>query len=361
MCSLSEIEDNLPQDAGAAGRKRRKRYTGTHPKHFEEKYKEHNIEDNPELAEKLRAKGKTPAGSHVPVMLEEVMWWLKPAKKEVVADCTLGYGGHAAEFIKRIGPKGRLIGFDVDVVQLEKTGERLAKLKTPVDIHHGNFAGIDKGLQNGLEGYDIIFADLGVSSMQIDDPARGMSYRHDGPLDMRMDNRLKVTAAELLAKTSEEELAVNLQELADEEDNRRIAAAVVAAREERAIESTRELVDIILAAKGLSREKLKKEKGAGGLHPAAKTFQAIRMMVNDELGSLAQLLRAAPWCLKAGGRIGVISFHSGEDRLVKKAFQEGLRTGVYEKVGNLVTASAAEIAKNPRSSSAKFRFAIKAR
>ncbi len=350
---MSEKE-NIP----AGGRPpRRKRYAGTHPKHFEEKYKEHNIEANPELAEKLRAKGKTPAGSHVPVMLDDVMWWLKPAKGNVVADCTLGYGGHATEFARLIGRKGRLVGFDVDAVQLEKTKERLGKLKVTIDIHHSNFAGIAKGLQNGLEGYDIIFADLGVSSMQIDDPARGMSYKHDGPLDMRMDERLKLTAAELLASIEEEELARKLQELADEEDNRRIAAAIIEARQERAIVRTMELVDIVLVAKKLTRERVKAMKG---LHPAAKTFQAIRMMVNDELGSLAQLLRAAPWCLKAGGRIGIMSFHSGEDRLVKKAFQEGLRTGVYGEVGNLVTASAAEIGSNPRSGSAKFRFAIKA-
>jgi 16S rRNA (cytosine1402-N4)-methyltransferase len=335
---------------------RRKRYAGKHPQHFQEKYKEHNIDEHPELAEKLRAKGKTPAGSHVPVMLEDVMWWLKPAKGDIVADCTIGYGGHAAEFIKRIGPKGRLIGFDIDGEQLEKTGERLEKLSAPVELHRSNFAGIAKGLHSGLDGYDIIFADLGVSSMQIDDPARGISYRGDGPLDMRMDDRLQVTAAELLMEIEEGDLAAKLLEYADEEDNRRVAAAIVAARKKGAIKRTAQLVDVVLAAKRLTREKV---KAMEGLHPAAKTFQAVRMMVNDEPGSLAQLLRMAPMCLKAGGRVGVISFHSGEDRLVKKAFQEGLRTEVYEKVGNLVTASAEELRNNPRSGSAKLRWAQK--
>jgi 16S rRNA (cytosine1402-N4)-methyltransferase len=345
---------------GKASHRRRKRYAGTHPRNFREKYKEHNIEAHPELAEKLRAKGKTPAGTHVPVMLEEVMWWLKPAKGDVIADCTLGYGGHAAEFARRVGPKGRLVGFDVDAVQLDKTKQRLNNIKCHIDIVYGNFAGIAKGLQGGTEGYDIIFADLGVSSMQIDDPARGMSYRHDGPLDMRMDARLKSTAADLLASVEEKELADRLRELADEEDSSRLSAAIVAAERRGRIATTSQLVDIILTAKGVSREKMKAAARAGELHPAAKTFQALRMMVNDELGVLAQLLRDAPYCLNAGGRIGIISFHSGEDRLVKKSFQEGQRQGIYSEVGNLITASAEEIHSNPRSSSAKFRWAKRA-
>jgi 16S rRNA (cytosine1402-N4)-methyltransferase len=353
MCSLSSAGENQ-----SGPRKRRKRYAGTHPRHFEEKYKEHDIDAHPEIAEKLRAKGKTPAGSHIPVLLEEVLWWLKPAKGDIVADCTLGYGGHAAEFAKKVGAKGTLVGFDVDAAQLERTRERLSTLKVRLDLHHSNFAGIAKGLQGGIEGYDIIFADLGVSSMQIDDPSRGMSYRHDGPLDMRMDTRLRATAADLLASANEDELAASLRELADEEDSAAIASAIIAAERHSRLEKTSQLVDVILDAKGITRQELRKREG--GLHPAAKTFQALRMMVNDELGALAQLLRDAPYCLKSGGRIGIISFHSGEDRLVKKALKEGLATDLYDKVGDLVTASPDEIHSNPRSSSAKFRWARRA-
>ena len=187
---------------------RRVRYSGTHPKRYKDKYKEHNIAAYPDIAAHLRAKGKTPASTHVPIMTEEVLACLNPKPGEIVIDCTLGYGGHASEFIKRIGPTGKLIALDVDSTELERTRERLGKFDTPISFHRSNFAGIGNVLsKEKLEGFDIIFADIGISSMQIDNPERGLSYKHQGLLDMRMDDRLKQTAADLLNTLSEEKLA----------------------------------------------------------------------------------------------------------------------------------------------------------
>jgi 16S rRNA (cytosine1402-N4)-methyltransferase len=342
---------------------RRPRYRGTHPGKYEEKYKEHNLEAYPEMEAHVRAKGSTPAGTHVPVLVDEVMSCLRPAPGEVVVDCTVGYGGHAREFLQRIGPAGRLLALDVDSEELERTRRRLAAMNVPVGFHRSNFAGIAKVMsKEKLDGVDIIFADLGVSSMQVDNPARGMSYKHEGPLDMRMDNRLKRTAADLLNTLPEEELAQALRELADEPDHRRIARLVVDRRATEPVTRTSQLVQIIFEAKGMTAQTWREQQRrshSGSLHPAARTFQALRILVNDELGSLRELLRVAPYCLRPGGRIGVISFHSGEDRLVKQAFRDGLRMGVYESAApDVIVPTAREIHANPRSASARFRWAV---
>jgi 16S rRNA (cytosine1402-N4)-methyltransferase len=344
--------------------RRRPRYSGTHPKSFGEKYKEHNIIAHPQLAEHLRAKGKTPASTHVPIMVGEVIKSLSPKPGEVVADCTLGYGGHAMEFIKHIGPDGKLIGFDVDGAQLNQTKDRLSSQKTQMSFYHSNYAGIANVLKKeNIAGYDIIFADIGVSSMQIDNPDRGMSYKHNGPIDMRMDERIKQTGADLLNTLSEEAISNALMEFADEPDHKEIAAKIIARRQESPIRETAELVEIIFRAKGINQkewQKQQKNAKSGSANPAAKTFQAMRILVNDELGSLKELLRVAPYCLNPGGRIGIISFHSGEDRIVKKAFKSGLESGVYQAVAeNAITPTQLEIASNTRSASAKFRWAVK--
>jgi 16S rRNA (cytosine1402-N4)-methyltransferase len=344
--------------------RRRPRYSGTHPKSYREKYKEYDIEAHTELHDHLRAKGITPAGTHVPVLVEEVLACLKPAIGEIVADCTVGYGGHAAEFIKRIGPNGRLIAFDVDSAELECTRRRLRKENVPVSFYRSNFAGIANVLgKEKIDGYDVIFADLGVSSMQIDNPERGMSYKHDGPLDMRMDERLKRTGADLLNSLSEEQLSQMLLELADEPDHREIARLIVARRAEQPITRTSQLVQLVFSTKGLTAKTWRQQQRSsksGLLHPAARTFQALRILVNDELGCLRELLRVAPYCLRPGGRIGIISFHSGEDRIVKQSFRDGVRNGVYQSVAeDAIVPQAREIASNPRSASAKFRWAIK--
>jgi 16S rRNA (cytosine1402-N4)-methyltransferase len=358
---------NQPGNGGQPSpeHRRRPRYSGTHPKGYHQKYKEQNIAAHPELREHLRAKGKTPAGTHIPVLTEEVLGCLKPMPGQIVADCTLGYGGHALEFIKRIGPTGRLIAFDVDNAELERTRQRLSKADTPISFHHSNFAGIANVLnKEKLDGYDIIFADLGVSSMQIDNPDRGMSYKHAGPLDMRMDNRLRQSGADLLNSLSEEELARAFWELSDEPDNKEIASMIIAQRAIQPITEIQQLVRLIFAVKGLTLASWKKQQRSskfGSLHPAARTFQALRILVNDELGSLRELLRLAPYCLRPGGRIGIISFHSGEDRLVKQSFRDGVKEGVYHSASpNPIVPRVKEIVSNPRSASAKFRWAIKA-
>jgi 16S rRNA (cytosine1402-N4)-methyltransferase len=354
---------DMSESSGQDKPRRRQRYSGNHPKHFEEKYKEHAIDAHPELLAHLRAKGKTPAGAHIPILMEEVLAALKPSAGEIAADCTIGYGGHAAEFLRRIGPGGKLVGFDVDGAELERTRERLEVLGTPMSLYRSNFAGI-AGVMNkeGLDGFDIIFADLGVSSMQIDNPGRGMSYKHDGPLDMRMDDRRKRTAADLLNTLSERELAEALWELADEPDCEAIAHDIVERRSVETFANTAQLVALIFDVKGVTDKDLKQQRRLepGLLHPAARTFQALRMLVNDELGSLKELLRVAPYCLRPGGRIGIISFHSGEDRLVKHAFANGLCEGMYQAAADeVIVPQRSEIASNPRSASAKFRWAIK--
>jgi 16S rRNA (cytosine1402-N4)-methyltransferase len=310
---------------------------------------------------------------HVPVMLDEVLAALSPSPGEVVADLTIGYGGHALAFLERTAPNGLLIGLDLDGGQLEATGRRLGNMTDParLDLHHSHFAGLPKVLAAaGRPGVDVLFADLGVSSMQIDDPSRGFSYKHDGPLDMRMDPRRPRTAADILRRITAEELAAALRELADEPDHERIALAIVRRRSEQPIARTLDLADAVLAVKGLPRRSGRAAAGASDsgssatesarLHPAARTFQALRIMVNDELQGLDQLLRVAPGCLRPGGRLGILTFHSGEDRRVKHALRDGLRDGVYAQIAERPQRpSAAERSANPRSAPAKFRWAVR--
>jgi 16S rRNA (cytosine1402-N4)-methyltransferase len=310
---------------------------------------------------KLRAKGKTTPGTHVPVLLEEVLATLKPQPGEIVVDCTLGYGAHAVAFGKRIGPDGRLIGLDMDGGELAKTRRRIGKGGCRKSFHHRNFCEIAEVLkEQQLDGCDIIFADLGVSSMQVDNAARGISYKNDGPLDMRMDKRLESTGADLLITLSEEDLSKALWELSDEPDHARIAEWIVNQRRITAITDVSQLVRLVFNAKGMTeRTWQKKQKTAkfGSLHPAARTFQALRILVNDEMGSLRTLLEVAPACLRKGGRIGIISFQSGEDRLVKEAFRRDSNNGTYETISkDAIRPRTKEIVTNPRCSSARFRW-----
>jgi 16S rRNA (cytosine1402-N4)-methyltransferase len=348
--------ENKQGPRGPGERRRRVRYAGTHPRRFEERYKELQPDRYPQMQEHVRAQGRTPAGTHVPVLLHEVMDGLRPQPGDVVVDCTLGYGGHAAEFLKRSGPAGRLIGLDVDGKELERTRGRLEGMNVRLSARRMNFAQVAQALKSErLEACDVIFADLGVSSMQLDESARGFSYKHDGPLDMRMDDRLRRTAADLLATLPPEELAAALRELSDEPDAQRIAERIASERRKRRIARTLELVELVLAAKGVSPKDLRREVE---LHPAARTFQTLRILVNDEIANLNRFLLAAPYCLKPGGRMGVLTFHSVEDRQVKHAFRDGLRGGVFEAVADEpIRPSAEEIHNNPRSSPAKFRWA----
>jgi 16S rRNA (cytosine1402-N4)-methyltransferase len=359
---MSEVDRSDGRDRPPEHR-RRPRYHGSHPKDYTQKYKEHNLAAYPQIEAHVRAKGNTPAGTHVPVLVQEVMACLKPEPGNIVVDCTVGYGGHALEFLKRITPGGRLIGLDIDAAELERTHRRLSQAEAAVSFHRSNFAGIAKVLsQEKLDGFDIIFADLGVSSMQIDNPERGMSYKHEGPLDMRMDDRQKRTGADLLNSLSEEELGEALWELADEPDHRQIAHGIVVRRAIERITRTSQLVQLIFDAKGLDHKTWRRQQHdakSGALHPAARTFQALRILVNDELGALRELLRVAPYCLCPGGRLGIVSFHSGEDRLVKQALRDGVRAGIYASAADeVITPTLQEIHTNPRSASAKFRWAL---
>jgi 16S rRNA (cytosine1402-N4)-methyltransferase len=287
---------------------------------------------------------------HVPVLSEESLDALRLKRGAVVVDCTVGLGGHSAAFLKKIGKKGRLIAIDLDPANLDAARETLSAPN--VTFVHGNFAGIQELLvEAGLTAADAIFADLGVSSPHLDDPKRGFSYRRDGPLDMRMDPTRGEPASALLDRLSEEKLAEALRDLGDEEDAEKIAALVV---RRRPIRTTRRLMELVCEARDFTVE-----RGFGAkLHPATRTFQALRMLVNRELPNLERLMQVIPQCLAPGGAAAVISFHSGEDRIVKHAFRDGLRAGVYAEVStDPVTPSEEERKRNQRSRSAKLRWA----
>lgn len=297
-------------------------------------------------------------------MLDEVLTALRPQPGEIAVDCTVGWAGHAIELLRRVGPTGRLIGIDRDSTNLPMARERLSALNQPFTLQAGNFAGLLNVLATqGLAAADLVLADLGMSSMQVDDPERGFSYMRDGPLDMRMDRDRGRTAAQLLATLPEAEIAQALRDLGDEPQADKIAAAIVAARGRQTIERTGELARLIQEATQEPGKtwRLHPSPGRWEPHPAARTFQALRILVNRELANLRELLRVLPDCLRTGGRVAIISFHSGEDRLVKAAFRDGERTGVYGRISEeAVRASFTERTANPRSRSAKLRWTKKA-
>ena len=303
----------------------------------------------------------TPAGEHRAVLLDEVLRALDPKPGMIVVDCTVGWAGHAAELLQRIGPTGTLTGLDMDAENLPKARERLESIGHPFHLHHSNFAGLQQILaSHEITRIDGLIADLGMSSMQVDDPARGFSYRRDGTLDMRMDRARGRTAAELLATISQDELSAALRELGDEPQAQRIATAIVAARAREPITTTSELARIIQEATPQEAWRLHPSQAQWNLHPAARTFQTLRILVNRELANLEHLLRLLPDILAPQGTAALISFHSGEDRLVKAAFRAGLEGGVYESIApDPIRAAWAEKEANPRSRSAKLRWARK--
>jgi 16S rRNA (cytosine1402-N4)-methyltransferase len=310
-------------------------------------------------ARRQHVRRSTPPGQHRPVLLDEVLAALAPQPGEVAVDGTVGWAGHAVELLRRVGPQGRLIGIDLDADNLPRARERLEAVGFPFALHQGNFAGLPGILAaEGVAAADVVVADLGMSSMQVDDPERGFSYIRDGPLDMRMDRSRGRTAAQLLATIAEAELARALRELGDEPEAERVAAALVAARQRQPLERTGDVARVLLEASRGWR--LHPAPGTWNLHPAARTFQVLRILVNRELANLAQLLRVLPACLRPGGRAAVISFHSGEDRLVKAAFRDGRHSGGYAAVSEEpVRASFAERTDNPRARSAKLRWTRK--
>lgn len=295
---------------------------------------------------------------HIPVLLEQVLAALDPKPGQTIVDCTLGLGGHSAELLKRVRSDGKLIAIDFDAANIERARSLLERIGGAFSLHHSNFAALPTILAGeGIEQVDGILADVGVASPQIDDPSRGFSYRQPGPLDMRMDPSRGQPASVLVNRMSERELAEAILELGDETDAPKIARLIVEHRKLKPIETTQELTKIVCDARDFT---LQRAAGAK-LHPAARTFQALRMLVNRELANLQRLLDVAPQCLEPGGRIAIISFHSGEDRLVKKNFRENVRAGVYSDAANdPVIASEAEQRANPRSRSAKLRWAVRA-
>lgn len=306
-----------------------------------------------------RGPRSTPAGSHRPVLLDEVLTVLNVREGQIVVDCTVGWAGHSSEILKRVGPDGKLIGLDLDPDNLPRARERLGAVGGQFTLHHMNFAGVQSVLGiEGIETVDAVLADLGMSSMQIDDPERGFSYVRDGPLDMRMDRTRGRSAAEVLATIREDELARALHELGDEPEPERVARALVSAREKTPLLRTSDVARVLIDASGTGGWRLHPAKGKWNLHPAARTFQALRILVNRELPNLEQLLRVLPAILKPAGTAAIISFHSGEDRLVKSAFKAGLRDGVYDEIANEpLRPGFAERTANPRSRSAKLRWA----
>jgi len=344
-------------------RRRRPRYPGRNPRRFEERYKERVPDLFPETVAKVVASGKTPAGTHRPVLVAEVFEALRPATGDLAVDATLGYGGHAAALLPRLLPGGRLVGIDADPLELPRTESRLRALGFGEDVltvRRSSFAGLPKLLSDlGLGPVDLVLADLGVSSMQLDDPARGFTFREEGPLDMRMNPARGLSAAQLLARLSEERLAALLVENADEPHAAAIARAVVAARGRAPIGTTAALAAAVREALAGLPARVRDEEGDD---PVRRTFQALRIEVNDELGALRALLASLPSCLAPGGRAAILTFHSGEDRLVKKALQAGVRSGVWaEWSRDPVRAGAEELRANPRSRPAKLRWALRAR
>lgn len=292
---------------------------------------------------------------HIPVLLDEVIDILRPAAGDVIVDCTVGLGGHAAELLRRVMPGGRIIGLDMDPASLALTQDNLDAVGGEFSLHHMNFAGLPKVLDElGIERVDGILADLGVASPQIDNPERGFSYRQDGPLDMRMDPTRGRPASDLVNTLSEKELATAIADLGDEQDAVEIARLIVESRQRRRIERGGQLVQIVCQAR---RFTLQRAAGAK-LHPAARTFQALRMLVNRELPNLQRLLAVIPQILRPGRYAAIITFHSGEDRLVKRAFKDGHDLGHYSDIApDPARATEQEQRANPRSRSAKLRWA----
>ena len=350
---------DVPIAEVVAAHRRRKRYKSTHPRTFEEKYKE--LAADPDAIAKAKARGSTPAGTHVPIMLTEILEALAPLAGKTILDCTLGWGGHAAELARAAGPDGKVIGLDRDGEELARTEARLRDRDIIIIARQTDYSGAAQVLTElGLDGVDALLADLGVSSMQLDRPERGMSFKNDGPLDMRMDRSRGRTAAEWLAAASEPEIADVLARYGDEPDAGKIAAALAAlAARGRAPKTTAELAAAVGDAKGLGEERIVK-KDASAKHPAARTFQALRIAVNSERESLKTLLADLPALVRPGGRAAFLTFHSGEEALVADALRAQAAAGLWlSPLADPGKPSPEEVRENPRSRSARLWRAVR--
>lgn len=356
---MADETNNMENQTGV--HKRRVRYKGTHPRSYKEKYKELNPEKYADTIDKVIRKGSTPAGMHISIMVKEILDFLqiKPGQKGL--DATLGYGGHSREMLKCLNGEGHLYSLDIDPIEIVKTKKRLQDAGFGEDILtviQKNFAYIDE-VAAEYGPFDFLMADLGVSSMQIDNPDRGFSYKFDGPLDLRLNPESGQSAAERLRSVTPDELEGMLIENSDEPYAAEITKEVFKEfRKGNKIETTKRLAEVIEQALVVVPEKERKEAVKKSCQ---RTFQALRIDVNSEFEVLEAFLEKLPDVMAPGGRIAILTFHSGEDRLVKKSFKRLQKAGVYSEVAtDVVRPSAEECAKNGRARSTKMRWAVKA-
>ena len=354
---MSQENQNIQEEP----HKRRVRYKGKYPRNYKEKYKELNPEKYQDTIEKVIRKGSTPAGMHISIMVQEILDTLKIQPGETGFDATLGYGGHTKAMLACLNGQGHIYATDVDPEESAKTKKRLEELGYGEDIltiRLQNFCTIDE-IAKEAGGFDFVLADLGVSSMQIDNPDRGFSFKVDGPLDLRLNPEKGISAAERLAQIDEDELAGMLWENSDEPYAEELAHAIVTERKHgKPIDTTTRLREVIEETLSFLPEKEKKDTVK---KTCQRTFQALRIDVNNEFEVLYEFMEKLPGALKPGGRAAILTFHSGEDKLVKKALKQGYKEGVYSEIANdVVRPSAEECAQNGRARSTKMRWAVRA-
>lgn len=348
--------------------KRRARYSGKYPKKFEEKYKEHNPEKYADTVQRVIDKGSTPAGMHISIMVDEILKCLKIQPGEHGLDATLGYGGHTKRMLEVLldsGDKsGFTVGLDVDPIESKKTVERLREAGFSEDnfkFELTNFRNIDKITQK-YGKFDFVLADLGVSSMQIDNPERGFSYKIDGPLDLRMNPQEGVSAAGRLREITKDEFVGMLVENSDEPYAEEIADKVFfRMKQGDKMDTTTALREAIEAALFIPTKKMSRDEQKEAVKKSCqRTFQALRIDVNSEFEVLYEFLEKLPDILNPGGRTAILTFHSGEDRLVKKSFNSLLKQGVYGEIStDVIRPGKEECRINPRAKSTKLRWAVR--
>ena len=354
---MSQENQNIQEEP----HKRRVRYKGKYPRNYKEKYKELNPEKYQDTIEKVIRKGSTPAGMHISIMVKEIIDFLQIKPGQTGFDATLGYGGHTKAMLECLRGQGHMYATDVDPIESAKTKKRLADAGFGEDIltiRLQNFCTIDE-IAKEAGGFDFVLADLGVSSMQIDNPDRGFSFKVDGPLDLRLNPEKGISAAERLAQIDEGELAGMLWENSDEPYAEELAHAIVTERKHgKPIDTTTRLREVIEETLSFLPEKEKKDTVK---KTCQRTFQALRIDVNNEFEVLYEFMEKLPGALKPGGRAAILTFHSGEDKLVKKALKQGYKEGIYSEIANdVVRPSAEEYAQNGRARSTKMRWAVRA-
>lgn len=354
---MSQENQNIQEEP----HKRRVRYKGKYPRNYKEKYKELNPEKYQDTIKKVIRKGSTPAGMHISIMVREIIDFLQIKPGQTGFDATLGYGGHTKAMLECLKGQGHMYATDVDPIESAKTKKRLADAGFGEDIltiRLQNFCTIDE-IAKEVGGFDFILADLGVSSMQIDNPKRGFSFKVDGPLDLRLNQETGISAAERLDTITREELAGMLYENSDEPYCEELAKAITdEIRRGSRIDTTTKLRRVIEDTLDFLPEKEKKDTIK---KTCQRTFQALRIDVNQEFEVLYEFMEKLPGALRPGGRVAILTFHSGEDKLVKQALKEGYKSGIYSDYAkDVIRPSAQECAANGRARSTKMRWAVRA-